>query len=235
VAECIFCGTEGTRFPPEHWVSQWISRAVVPKDKMVEIHEQGRDARYAKAFEMTVPGVCPECNHGWMSDIETRARDVALPLIRGDEVQTLTANEQRRLAIWCFLKVITLEIGRPADHRPTFPREIYSGFRRFKQPPASSTAIWIGRRPIDPAEPKPRYVWFRSQGQQHTVPGLGDAAGHRTALVIGQLVIEVIGVFASPVTLHGEDDPRAVRIWPVVVPAVDMPTEPFMDIDGDLI
>ena len=92
---CVFCGSEGETFRPEHWIPQWLSRAVVGKRQMVEINEYGRDTpRYARAFELTVPRVCADCNHHWMSDMESRTRDLALPLIRGDEKTSLNTKEQ---------------------------------------------------------------------------------------------------------------------------------------------
>lgn len=199
---------------------------------MVELHLHSQEIRYARGFDLTVPHVCPDCNHHWMSDMETQTRDIALPLIRGDRVSSLSAADQAQLASWCFLKVISLEIGRPAEDERTYPDAIYTGFRRFKHPPVSSCAVSIGRRDIDPDDPRTLYIWFKSQGQKRTFPALGDLNGYRTALVIGHLVIDVIGIYAN-VALHLDDDSRLVRIWPAVHPSVDLPSESFVGIRGD--
>ena len=106
---CVFCGKTGTDFKPEHWVSQWISRADIPKGKGILHFVPGRDPWPSRIVDLTVQHVCNECNHHWMSDIETRTRDIALPLIQGEVELTLTSLQQAQLAAWCFLKVITLD------------------------------------------------------------------------------------------------------------------------------
>jgi hypothetical protein len=199
---------------------------------MVEHNEYGRDApRYARAFDLTVPHVCPDCNHHWMSDMESQTRDLALALIRNQKA-SLTTKEQRTLAAWCFLKVLSLEIGRPADHQPTFPEAMYTGFRRFQRPPLSSCAVLLGRRHLQPDErSRVPFIWFKSEGQQRSFPEVGDVLGYRTALAIGHLVIDVLGLFAT-VDLRLEDlDPRLIRIWPIAADEVELPAEFFTSIE----
>jgi hypothetical protein len=199
---------------------------------MVEHNEYGSDEpRYARAFDLTVPRVCPDCNHHWMSDMETRTRNLALALIR-DERTSLSGAEQRKLASWCFLKVLSLEIGRPEEHPPTFPDAMYTGFCRFQHPPLTSCAILIGRRHLEHADGSPApFIWFNSQGQKHPFPGVGDVGGYRTSLAIGHLVIDVIGLFADIALQLQDADPRLVRIWPVVSPSIRLPAERFMAVE----
>src|SRR5258708_1125258 len=147
-----------------------------------------------------------------MSDLETKVRNIALPLVEGVETpRTLNKNELRLLARWCFMKVITLELGRPAYEKPTYPPEIYSGFKRFKQPP-NGCVISIGFREI--AEDPPLFVWFRSQGQDHALPPMSDLPGYRTALSVQHLVIDVIGVLAAAAIHMHDSDSRLIQIWP---------------------
>lgn len=156
-----------------------------------------------------------------MSDIETRARDIALPLIRGDETpRTFTAKQQELLATWCFLKAITLELGRPAYEVKTHPREMYTGLKKFGHPPNGSL-ITVGLR--DMPEDPPIFVWFKSEGRQHTLPGVGHVGGYRTALTINHLVIDIVGIFiAAPLEMDNTDN-RAVQIWPAVTEPLNWP------------
>lgn len=228
---CIFCEVETERFRPEHWVPQWLSRAVIGEHQIVEHHEYGRDEpRYARIFDLTVKRVCQDCNNHWMSDMETRTRNLALSLIRGEQ-ESLSAAEQRRFAAWCFLKVLSLELGRPPEHEPTFPDAMYSGFHRFQHPPISSCAVLVGRRDLPTDDRIVPYIWFHTQGQDHAVPDVGDVRGYRTALAIGHLVVDVLGVFANA-QLHVEDaDPRLVRLWPRRSRSIRLPSERFEDIE----
>jgi hypothetical protein len=209
-------------------------RATIPPGKGIEHHSSRGCVWRAAEYDMTVPRVCPNCNHHWLSDIESRTRNIALPLIRGDDKRSLTAAEQRQLSIWCFMKAITLELGRPSGERPTHPEELYSGFKRFRQPPVTSCAVLIGRREIEADDPSPMTIWFNSQGRNHPVPGVGDVSGYRTAFLIGHLVVDVLGVHAGNAQAVVEnDDHRLVRIWPVAAPTVTLPAEGFVGIENN--
>jgi hypothetical protein len=218
---CVFCGMLGDDFKPEHWVSQWISRASIPEGKGVEHHVPGREPWLDRTVDLTVEHICPDCNHHWMSDMEGRTRNLALPLIEGDTTpRTFGAPEVTRLAAWCFMKAITLELGRPADQARTYSDGFYSGFRKHKRPP-HGCLVSIGFREI-PEDPE-MFVWFKSEGRtHHAVPGIGDLAGYRTALAIRHLVIDVIGIIAAAPIQVSDRDNRLVQIWPNV-PSLDWP------------
>jgi hypothetical protein len=155
-----------------------------------------------------------------MSDIETRTRDIALPLIQGRTGLALSRKDQEQLAAWCFLKAITLELGRPDAHTPTYPSFVYTGFRQHRQPPRACL-ITVGHREM-PEDP-PLFVWFKSQGEKHALPDGRDLAGYRMALSIGHFVVEVFGVLGRAV-VAAEDDPRFVQVWPVgIADSLDWP------------
>lgn len=211
---CAFCGTTGTDFRPEHWVSQWISRATIPRGKGILHRGPGGEPWLNRIVDLTVDHVCPDCNHHWMSDIETNSRGLVLPLIEGEMApKTFNAAEMQQIATWCFMKALTLELGRPPEQPRTYPDVLYSGFRKHKTPP-HGCLVSIGVRDI-PEDP-PTFVWFKSEGRvHHAVPGMGDLAGYRTALAIKHLVFDVIGVIA-PAPIHVNDfDQRFFQIWPI--------------------
>lgn len=210
---CVFCGAIGTNWEPEHWVSQWISRARIPKGKGIQHHVPGRDPWASRYVDLTVPHICPDCNHHWLSDMESRVRDIALPLIEGDAApRILTEKDQERLAAWCFLKTISVDLGRPLYEKRTYTDAIYTGFKRFKMPP-QGCLISIGFREM-PEDP-PMFVWFRTQRENHPDPFLGDLRGYRAAFAIEHLVIDVIGVFAASAVQVHDADQRLMQIWPV--------------------
>jgi hypothetical protein len=216
---CVFCGATGTDFRPEHWVSQWISRAVIPAHKRVVHHVPGREIWVRNLFDLTVDHVCPNCNHHWMSDIESRAQPIALPLIQKDVAKMLSPTQQRRLATWCFLKVITAELGRPAHEKPTYPDWIYEGFGQHHHPP-DVCLISIGFRD-DLGDPE-LFVWWKSEGHEYALADGREANGYRTTIAIGHLVIDVLGVLV-PAKLEVEDDRRLLRIWPVSTRSLQWP------------
>jgi hypothetical protein len=164
--------------------------------------------------------------------MESQSRDLALPLIRGEAI-TLDFNQQVQVASWCFLKAITLELGRPSgDYPNTYEPEVYQGFRQHLVPPLSCL-ITVGRREIV----SDVFVWFKSQREtHHTGPPAGDIDGYRTALVIRHLAIEVFGVYRVPANVKGDDDARWLQIWPPSNEPLDWPpTGNFRLVDDALV
>jgi hypothetical protein len=230
VDECVFCAATAPRFDPEHWVSKWISKAEVGKNQRIMNVAPGRDPWIAKIVELTVQHICEDCNNHWMSDMESQTRDIALPLIRGERT-TLDLRQQTKLATWCFLKVITLELGRPEDEQRSYPPFVYEGFHEHMRPPAGCViAIGLRERSDDGL-----FVWWRSGAGEVAVPGLGKRASYRTALTIGHLVIETLGVLSGRVNPILEDDDRLVRIFPVTGPVAWPPEAAYTRVvDNDL-
>jgi hypothetical protein len=169
-----------------------------------------------------------------MSDVETSVRNIALPLIEGDITpRTFTERELTRLAAWCFLKAVTLELGRPPYERPTHRPEMYSGFKKLRQPPAGSV-ILIGHRKIEDGE-RPTFVWFKSERQTQLDPVVGSLDRFRTAITIKHLVIEIVGVFNVPAVKLADHDPRLIQIWPTPRRATWPPAEEFRGVsENDL-
>ena len=231
---CVFCSRSGDDFQREHWVPKWISRAVVPKLGSSVQHNVAGRSFTSRAFELTVKHVCNDCNGHWMSDMETRNRDVVLGLMYGNGDPPATPEAQEDLAAWCFLKAITCELGRPDDQQPTYPLEMYRGFYVHKTPPPLNAAVWIGRRNIVERE-SPTYVWWASGGivVDTGEDRVGRVEGYRATFLIGHFVFRVSGLLAG-VRLDAESDERYVTLWPV--PGAEIvwpPPNSFVGVVGD--
>src|SRR5438093_12172881 len=98
---CVFCDKEiAASDPPEHVIPKWMRR-FRPKGgwftfgpSVVLVGETKRPApdwppHLSKDPDITTPVVCGECNHHWMSDIETWASQIMEPMVRRNERQTL--------------------------------------------------------------------------------------------------------------------------------------------------
>lgn len=226
---CMFCGATGTRFAPEHWIPQWIFRAIRPMVGGPISHDDGRRRWLKREFDFTVKHVCSTCNGGWMSDIESRARDSVLSLILGGDPPK-SPREQEALATWCFLKSLSVELGRPDEHQPTFPAGIYPAFRQQRRPPPTSCAVYLARRSEIPRR-NPTYIWFATQGGKFQGPDATLFDHYKTSILIGHLVVQISGLIA-PVKLQVDPDEWHVVLWPelpgenVVWP----PTSQFLDV-----
>ena len=216
----MFCGYHGPNrdFPPEHWVPDWLNRELFPAYAQGATHSRLGHEPWVKAkFELTVRHVCANCNHGWMSDMETAVKPWAMALILGTGGRPpATESEQLLLATYCFLKALSLELGRPKDQLPTYPAILYRGTKEHQTPPLGCS-IAIGARTPIPAG-SPIYVWFQSQAIPYETvrPRVSSTAeGYHTTLLIGHLVIDVAGVLvaAQADMDHGE---RFVKLWPAL-------------------
>lgn len=209
---CVFCNREG-EFSPEHWIPQWLSHELRKRGYVPEGDED--------LFNMTVPHVCGECNSGWMSNIETRAKRHVLPLILGDYSQPLTAQAVEHTVRWGYLKVISLELGRPAEHVPTHKDETYAQFKETRYPPYPNCSLAIGaREPI--TERHPTYVTFTSQALNQ--PGTVDTPRgpltyklhwHQTTLFVGHLVLNLVG-FPNGERANVHHAPGLQSVWPLL-------------------
>lgn len=232
---CVFCGYEGDEFDPEHWVPKWLSRALIPKHgEMIGHVAEDRSIRMKRYFDYTVPHVCKTCNSGWMSDIESRASydgDV-LRMVLGVPEPPPSREAQTKLASWCFLKAITLELGRPEAHEPTYPRTVYEAFKRDKTPPRKACSIALGLRTIPARASNPVFLWHKSQGRIFPVGpgGVYRETGYLTTLLIGHLVIDVAGLL-RPLNAQLDHGEGFVPLWPSL-PGKEFPWPPSKRFSG---
>jgi hypothetical protein len=225
---CVFCGKMG-KFDPEHWIPQWLWKAVRRISSGPVRHQVGNRTWIKKEFDFAVKHVCGDCNGRWMSDIETRARDAVLSLVLGDGPPE-TEREQQNLATWCFLKALSVEIGRPGEHVPTYPPAIYPAFRIERRPPTTSCAIYLARRSEIPAK-NPTDIWFGTQGGKFKGPDGTLFDHYKLKMLIGHFVMSVSGLIA-PVKLQVEPDEWHVVLWPEL-PGDGIlwpPTRQFIDV-----
>jgi hypothetical protein len=112
---CLFCGRESGSRSKEHVVPQWLQdylsireESVRPVVHEIELDEAGNFGAPATKHERgPFPldalqlGVCEACNAGWMSDLESGAKPLLIPLIDGSRsVATVDRDERIIVARW---------------------------------------------------------------------------------------------------------------------------------------
>lgn len=106
--ECICCGSaiDGTR-AKEHVLAQWLLEHLgigleTFYQQVVRSNDGSVVGGRQHATQSFVQGrVCSDCNGGWMSDLENRAKSLLIPLIDGERAVYGLADEERRLlAFW---------------------------------------------------------------------------------------------------------------------------------------
>jgi hypothetical protein len=78
---CIFCGNPANS--REHLLPEWLQKILPSDEPSVYWREVGgkKTSWEKKGFSEKTKIVCKTCNHGWMSQLETAAKDVLSPAI----------------------------------------------------------------------------------------------------------------------------------------------------------
>jgi hypothetical protein len=197
-------------------IPKWVAREY-PGAAFTLQRRNGQTIQSKKAIELTANTVCDECNHHWMSDLETWASPMLKPMLKGS-TQGLSLEQQVVIAQWATKTAMTLEQTYPPKEQ-IFSSAQYKQLMERKLPPPGfgvQLARYVGngefltmgyndlyRRPI-PVGARP-----------------GPPDGHRTAIRIDQLVFEVN--VTSDANLDLRADQINVRdlllpIWPSTTP-----------------
>jgi hypothetical protein len=157
---------------------------------------------------LTRRSVCAQCNNGWMSDLEVKAKPFLLSMIRG-HTRTYYATGQTVIATW-MLKTALIAGSR---FRPALPPEFYVQLYE-EQRPSQHTCVWLAGAPYAEHHQSD----FRPIRMQ---PEGGDPPPEPNAfsamIVVGQLVGFVLSWQKTepPTTrLRTAFGPAIVQVWP---------------------
>ena len=223
---CLFWGA--TPVTSEHAIPLWTGNVIPGTTPWIHGHKERQGDNPIREWMKSVPDLkcnaaCEECNQGWMSKLEDRAKPVLTPLIQG----TPTRLEPHVLETICFwaLKTI-LMVDRCSDAgRQNLPATLFSELFAI-QNVLPTAYVWIGRSNVA------RGSW----SQNRTLDlNYGEAAtsGFGGTLWIGHVVFEVIAVeLAGPVRLGLKEDMlvHMAPIWPRSF-KLDWPATPDMTAD----
>jgi hypothetical protein len=183
---CVFCHKPiAPDAPTEHVIPKWVGNAY-PDAMFTTKGPNGRKIT-AKVIEITVDTVCRACNHGWMSDLEASCAPMLKPMLKG-QTQGLSLAKQTLLAQWATKTAMTLDQTVPTDMRVFSPDECKQLMDRQLPPPGtgvqlaryagSGVFLTFGHNDL-----------YRAAILDPVNPGPPD--GHRTAIRIDQLILEV--------------------------------------------
>jgi hypothetical protein len=213
---CAFCdGVIPADAPPEHVIPQWIGRAY-PGAMFTTTDMSGRKIT-SKVIEITVDTVCTRCNHGWMSDLETKASFLLKPMLKGER-QGLSIEQQALLAQWATKTSMTLDQTSAPEQR-LFSTDQCKRLMDNELPPPG-TGVQLSRYAGEGV-----FLDFGHNDLYRTaiadISNPGPPDGFRTAIRIDKLVLEVNVTSDSNLDLRPAG--RNVRdlimpIWPSVAP-----------------
>jgi hypothetical protein len=247
---CIFCG--GHPSTREHiwadWLAQYIPKtmpkhssasSIVNADRSVSKTSRlwGGDPR-SRRLQI----VCQPCNNHWMSDLQTAAKPILIPLIAGRTKKSLALRleQQTILAAWAAMFVICAEYFYPtrAAISVTDRRWLYN----TKTAP-NDFRIWIGDYERKEWVPHWGHCSLRisahegEQGWAVHPDGTPRSNTQTTTFVVGRLFVHAYSC-PFPEILHADKivsfvDSKLVQIWPPRHSFLLWPPAAISDRDAD--
>ena len=249
---CIFC--RGTGMSKQHIVPDWLKN-VLPRQSedqhtqhITSVLSMPNSAPHVDVTPIVRNGhqwsrkarnVCDSCNSGWMSQIETNAKDILTNLMLGKRI-TLTSEDQESLINWITLTTIMAEYT-DLKHQAitTIERELFYDTKKS----LSNWRIWIGR--YKGTEWIQRY---RHQGiaaySSDNIPSTPIPNTQSSTFVFGELFIHVVSTTVNDMNLRlilpKDLKNKMIQLWPIQRqqlrwPPIEVFTPTFTDIQVDTI
>lgn len=215
---CIFCGA--TPLTREHVFPRWMGETLSRDPRRLQSPYKferwnldgdeppsNRSEWVSKSpLDFVAKCVCKTCNSGWMSDIETAAKPIVVPMIEGHSVE-LDATSQSILGAWACMKTVLSGYA----YRPpvTVPEDWLEHICEDRRPPPHGWVVlatrYVGRRPALFA--RHRLELFNRENDKPQP----DNEGIMMSLVVGYLALKAIGVRRKGVSNSGTP---FVQVWP---------------------
>lgn len=195
--------------------------------------EGATDRRHSGiAFDVVVRAVCANCNNGWMSSLETRAKDVIGPML-SDQRVSLDPSDQALVATWATKTLLMLGCAT-LDPGDVASPSAYSWFFRHQAPLPGSHA-WLCRYGGEGQWPLSCHVHGITLTRDASRPTkASETNGFVAVLAIGPFVVWLFGqeLDEGPVTRARSDDGHLL-IWPATG-SVSWPPGRTLRTEGEL-
>lgn len=148
---CLFCPTVLTSKTrsKEHVMADWILRyyqiqdhIVTPKRLMASNGNSASAERRHPLAALQVRRVCSDCNHGWMSDLEQRAKTILLPLSKCERrIADLSHVEQSTVSHWAAKTALVMHLASGLG-RDRIPAATYQTLRCHRRRLPAGIAVF---------------------------------------------------------------------------------------------
>jgi hypothetical protein len=231
---CMFCG--GRPVTLEHVFPDWLGKAL-PRVRQINVtDDEYRPIWSLGSFNINKKIVCKPCNTGWMSHLEGIVRPLlADPILYGSAL-TMTAAQQKQVAMWAVKTGMVLESYRK-DHPFKYIPDWHARWMvEHPEPPADTTVWMFGRVPDFRPEGTPDFVFTRSVGIVRKEPPHIPQA-YISTFAIGHVGFQIFGADSRL------DDPpqgieptpflqeHTIRLWPSPTDGVRWPPQRVMSLD----
>jgi hypothetical protein len=236
---CVFCG----RLVPltrEHLWSKQLSEILPDIGPGEHIFGLTGDVdswrvQHRPPFSRAVKIVCADCNNGWMSRLEKKARPFLEPTIRGERRVTMQPDDQQVIAMWIAKTAMTMQSSHPTRYPDAIPRSHYTELFEERRPPLLSR-IWIGAashddRPLEIPKPLMGRVRITPLKRFHPdgIPAWEPAVkAYSVAMSMGNLAMVMFGHEYRHARRHrllwpDQFNEALVQVWPTSDVPVEWP------------
>jgi hypothetical protein len=220
---CAFCGPTESPITREDVWPVWLVK-ILPR---AQPKNQGHLIRRVKGSpgkiwrittpKMTVRSVCKQCNNGWMSELEGRAKPILTPILIDQPRGQLSLHERAVVAMWIYKTSMTLDLTGIGDTFTASERvrfsdtldlpdwfHVWIGIYR-----GSETVRWAF------AHRSFRRRWWKCEARSVTVS-------------VGHLAFQLLGI--RYVKRRHRVTPVEASIWEDAVPKIwpPLPTQPIL-------
>ena len=220
---CLFCSNpaDSREDAWPHWLTDQFKTSQGGEAQLERLGGQTTRWRVLQP-ELAVRCVCEHCNNGWMSDLESQAKEFLQPLLAGRSV-VLNNSDQRVITRWGVKTAMVLE-GQDKPEKRVYTLHDCEALRTTYTIPWR-TSVWLATS-ADPG--------FFLSTKSHNVPGSGEGSlGVWTTMAFAHLVLQVltirvpedVGPHTHVITSvrRGPWNQVTIKIWPTRFPQVSSP------------
>lgn len=223
--KCIFCGSS-KRLTKEHILPKWLRKYLPVNDhrsrhvvsSLDGVGKRGKLERPGTMFSQTLRIVCADCNNGWMSLLQQKAKPILSKLIK-NEWPVLSQNDQAIMSTWAAMTTCVSEFSD--QHTATIPQDHRSFIFQTKSVP-QDWFVWIGRIGKESTPLFPHINHFGAKIRDSLEGNEVDFAFQSTCFTIGHLLI--MTMTSTPSGLFDEDSINIERLFEIC------PISPFKSI-----
>jgi hypothetical protein len=250
--DCAFCGPTDEPLHREDVVPKWLAGELPEGDEArITVNAGRRDAPPTRTHEavghfgLIHRRACRGCNNGWMSGLESAAKPIIGPMLRGEETR-LSLIDQMALARWLVKTAMNYELAQQRQERffRAEDRLAMAGHLALPEYSRVFMARYVGRhigtnadtpltfydietpRNADPQQAPQRNATHSHQGYTYT-------------FAFGQLCLQLLTVRRQVgigqnlnVRVRGDWSDIELQIWPGQLLEVTWPPQFALDDDG---
>lgn len=220
---CVFC--KAADISQEHVFAKWVRDSLPGGGPFTHKYRDGT------TWQSSIPDLkanrtCRQCNNRWINRLDTAAKPLLAPAVRGQATTIGRGSPQAVVAAWCFKTVLLLELC--AKGRAAFIKaRDYRAFYDLRHPPEAAFVWLTAYSPEVQEEEEFQAGWVRPWEIRLKRSG-ADREGYSVTFNVGHFAAVVFGHDPPDDLNIGLGDELAevgglLQVWPPTDVAIHWP------------